>query len=466
MAKKQPQGPSGLMVIDKPAGMSSHDAVSQMRRIAGTRRVGHAGTLDPAATGVLILGINKATKLLTYLVGQDKTYDATIRLGLETLTEDAEGEHTAAHPDAVEALTGLDAEQMHSRILEAVAQLSGDILQVPSAVSAIKINGVRSYARVRSGEQVELAARPVTISEFTVHSINPGFAEYVIEDPENEGEHAATSVPVIDCKVTVSCSSGTYIRAHSRILEAVAQLSGDILQVPSAVSAIKINGVRSYARVRSGEQVELAARPVTISEFTVHSINPGFAEYVIEDPENEGEHAATSVPVIDCKVTVSCSSGTYIRALARDLGKILGTGGHLTALRRTRVGAVVLEDAADLAQLKQRREESEAPLEDLPLLPLEEAARRIFGARELSAAEASDISYGRRISPSGDGSVVKRSVHASADESGAVQHASVEGIVAGFAPDGTLVALLENKKQRGKVLAAPVLVFEANRSFN
>ena len=346
MAKKQPQGPSGLMVIDKPAGMSSHDAVSQMRRIAGTRRVGHAGTLDPAATGVLILGINKATKLLTYLVGQDKTYDATIRLGIETLTEDAEGEHTAAHPDAVEALTGLDAEQMRARILEAVAQLSGDILQVPSAVSAIKINGVRSYARVRSGEQVELAARPVTISEFTVHSINPGFAEYVIEDPENEGEHTATSVPVIDCKVTVSCSSGT-----------------------------------------------------------------------------------------------------YIRALARDLGKILGTGGHLTALRRTRVGAVVLEDAADLAQLKQRREESEAP-------------------RELSAAEASDISYGRRISPSGDGSVVKRSVHASADESGAVQHASVEGIVAGFAPDGTLVALLENKKQRGKVQAAPVLVFEANRSFN
>ncbi|WP_303983253.1 tRNA pseudouridine(55) synthase TruB [Rothia mucilaginosa] len=365
MAKKQPQGPSGLMVIDKPAGMSSHDAVSQMRRIAGTRRVGHAGTLDPAATGVLILGINKATKLLTYLVGQDKTYDATIRLGIETLTEDAEGEHNAAHPDAVEALTGLDAEQMRARILEAVAQLSGDILQVPSAVSAIKINGVRSYARVRSGEQVELAARPVTISEFTVHSVTPGFAEYVIEDPENEGEHAATSVPVIDCEVTVSCSSGT-----------------------------------------------------------------------------------------------------YIRALARDLGKILGTGGHLTALRRTRVGAVVLEDAADLALLKQRREESEAPLEDLPLLPLEEAARRIFGARELSAAEASDISYGRRISPSGDGSVVKRSVHASADESGAVQHASVEGIVAGFAPDGTLVALLENKKQRGKVLAAPVLVFEANRSFN
>ena len=363
MAKKQPQGPSGLMVIDKPAGMSSHDVVSRMRRITGTRRVGHAGTLDPAATGVLILGVNKATKLLTYLVGQDKTYDATIRLGIETLTEDAEGEHTAAHPEAVEALTAVGPEQMRARILEAVAGLRGDIMQVPSAVSAIKINGVRSYARVRGGEEVELPARPVTISEFTVHSVTAGFAEYVVDDPE-------------------------------------------------------------------------------------------------------GEHMATSVPVVDCEVTVSCSSGTYIRALARDLGKALGTGGHLTALRRTRVGAVRLQDAADLAELTARREASEGPLEDLPLLPLEEAARRIFGARELSAAEASDISYGRRIAPSGDGTVVKRSAHASADEQGAIQHASVEGIVAGFAPDGTLVALLENKMQRGKVQAAPVLVFEANRSFD
>lgn len=363
MAKKQPQGPSGLMVIDKPAGMSSHDVVSRMRRITGTRRIGHAGTLDPAATGVLILGVNKATKLLTYLVGQDKTYDATIRLGIETLTEDAEGEHIAAHPEAVEALTAVGPEQMRARILEAVAGLRGDIMQVPSAVSAIKINGVRSYARVRGGEEVELPARPVTISEFTVHSVTAGFAEYVVEDPE-------------------------------------------------------------------------------------------------------GEHMATSVPVVDCEVTVSCSSGTYIRALARDLGKALGTGGHLTALRRTRVGAVRLQDAADLAELTARREASEGPLEDLPLLSLEEAARRIFGARELSAAEASDISYGRRIAPSGDGTVVKRSAHASADDQGAIQHASVEGIVAGFAPDGTLVALLENKMQRGKVQAAPVLVFEANRSFD
>lgn len=367
MAKKQPQGPSGLLVIDKPAGMSSHDAVSQMRRIAGTRRVGHAGTLDPAATGVLILGLNKATKLLTYLVGQDKTYEATIRLGIETLTEDAEGEHTAAHPRAVQALLG---------------------------------------------EGLQLA----------------------------EG-------------------------ARERIGEAVRALTGEIMQVPSAVSAIKVNGVRSYARVRGGEEVELPARPVTIHEFSVHSVTPGLAEYVSDSPEDAGEKTVITVPVIDCEVTVSCSSGTYIRALARDMGRALGTGGHLTSLRRTRVGGVTLQDVADLAELKARREASEAPLMDLPLLPLEEAARRIFGTRELSATEASDISYGRRIAPGGDGTVLKRAVHATADESGAVQHVSTEGITAAFAPDGTLVALLENKKQRGKVQAAPVLVFEANRSF-
>ena len=223
--------------------------------------------------------------------------------------------------------------------------------------------------------------------------------------------------------------------------------------------------MRSYARVRGGEEVELPARPVTISEFTVHSVTAGFAEYVVEDLE--GEHMATSVPVVDCEVTVSCSSGTYIRALARDLGKALGTGGHLTAPRPNPRGrAVHLQDAADLAELTARREASEGPLEDLPLLPLEEAARRIFGARELSAPEASDISYGRRIASSGDGTVVKRSAHASPDEQGAIQHASVEGIVAGFAPDGTLVALLENKKRRREGAGRPVLVFEANRSFD
>lgn len=294
MAKKQPQGPSGLMVIDKPAGMSSHDVVSRMRRIAGTRRVGHAGTLDPAATGVLILGVNKATKLLTYLVGQDKTYDATIRLGIETLTEDAEGEHTAAHPEAVEALTAMGPEQMRARILEAVAGLRGDIMQVPSAVSAIKINGVRSYARVRGGEEVELPARPVTISEFTVHSVTAGFAEYVVEDLE-------------------------------------------------------------------------------------------------------GEHMATSVPVVDCEVTVSCSSGTYIRALARDLGKALGTGGHLTALRRTRVGAVHLQDAADLAELTARREASEGPSRTCPCYPWKRPPAVFSGPASL-------VQPRRAISPTGGAS--------------------------------------------------------------
>ena len=216
MAKTKGDGPSGLVVIDKPEGITSHDVVSKLRWIAGTRRVGHAGTLDPAATGVLILGLNKATKLLTYLVGQDKTYQATIQLGISTETDDAQGRQTGTCPEAVEALT-------EQRILEAVASLTGDIMQVPSAVSAIKVNGVRSYTRVRSGEQVELAARPVRVNEFTVHSIQRTMTSWCVLVSQQElaeagidaaGTHgelsdpttAITSVPVINCEVTVSCA--------------------------------------------------------------------------------------------------------------------------------------------------------------------------------------------------------------------------------------------------------------------
>ena len=200
MAKTKGDGPSGLVV-------TSHDVVSKLRWIAGTRRVGHAGTLDPAATGVLILGLNKATKLLTYLVGQDKTYQATIQLGISTETDDAQGRQTGTCPEAVEALT-------EQRILEAVASLTGDIMQVPSAVSAIKVNGVRSYTRVRGGEQVELAARPVRVNEFTVHSIQRTMTSWCVLVSQQElaeagidvaGTHgelsdpttAITSVPVI-----------------------------------------------------------------------------------------------------------------------------------------------------------------------------------------------------------------------------------------------------------------------------
>ena len=215
---------AGLLVVDKPSGWTSHDVVGRVRRLAGTRRVGHAGTLDPMATGVLILGVERATKLLGYLALHDKAYDATIRLGVTTVTDDAEG----------------------------------DVLETVDA------------------------------SEVSDDAIRSG----------------------------------------------VAALTGDILQSPSAVSAIKVDGKRSYARVRAGESVELPPRPVTVSRFDVRAIR------------REGS-------VLDIDVTVECTTGTYVRALARDLGAGLGVGGHLTALRRTRVGAFTLPEARTLEQLEQ-----------------------------------------------------------------------------------------------------------------
>lgn len=288
---------SGLIIVDKPQGWTSHDVVGRMRRLAGTRKVGHAGTLDPMATGVLVVGINRATRLLTYIVGTSKTYTATIRLGQSTVTDDAEGE----------------------------------VLN-------------------------ETIAAAVTEQEI----------------------HAA-----------------------------VAALTGEIQQVPSSVSAIKVNGERSYARVRAGNEVKLAARPVTVSRFDIHHVRR----------ERGGK-------LLDVDVTVECSSGTYIRALARDLGNALGVGGHLTALRRTQVGPYSIEAAATLEELAV----------ELQMLELDDAARALFPARELNDAEAADLSHGRRISAGQD-----------------------PAPVAAFAPDGTLVALLENKGET----ARPLLVFAA-----
>jgi tRNA pseudouridine55 synthase len=222
----EPSGPiSGLAILDKPAGWTSHQVVGRVRRLAGTRKVGHAGTLDPMATGVLVVGIEKATRLLGYLTLSDKVYEATIRLGIGTITDDAEGEvvTTAGAPDLGEA-----------DIEAAMARLRGDIHQVPAAVSAIKINGVRSYRRVRAGQPVELSERPVTIRKF-----------------------------------------------------------------------------------------ELLGR---------------------RELEVDG------VGCVDLRVIVECSSGTYIRALARDLGAALGVGGHLAALRRTRVGTFTLGQAQTLGE--------------------------------------------------------------------------------------------------------------------
>lgn len=295
----------GLLVVDKPSDWTSHDVVARARRLCATRKVGHAGTLDPMATGVLVLGVGRATKLLTFLVGCDKDYDATVRLGQGTLTDDAEGEVTSA----------------------------------------------------------------------------PGAAD-VTEDA---------------------------------VAAAVAALTGDIEQVPSAVSAIKVKGERSYHRARAGEAVELPARPVTVSRFDIRDLRRG---------------DVGGVGIVDVDVTVTVSSGTYVRALARDLGTAVGSAGHLTALRRTRVGGFTLDTATPLAELEARQGEP------IPVVPLADAARAAFVARELTADEARTIGYGQRL-PSA--------------EPGRTEP------VAAFAPDGSLVAMLDESRAtaRSHVVFAP-----------
>jgi tRNA pseudouridine55 synthase len=271
--------PTGLIVVDKASGMTSHDVVARVRRLAHTRRVGHGGTLDPMATGVLIIGVGRATRLLTYVIGSGKSYRATIRLGQSTVTDDAEGELTSQAPvDQV-----IDAD-----IRAGLTRLTGKIMQVPSAVSAIKIKGVRSYARVRAGEEVELAAREVTVSRLDVLGIR--------RDP----------------------ASG-----------------------PALGSDIQRGG--------------------------------------------DGDLSAGS-GTIDVDVDVDCSSGTYIRALARDLGAGLGVGGHLIALRRTAVGGFGLDEAVTLDELAERA--------DPVTLTVAEAAGRFFPRREATPDEARVLGHG------------------------------------------------------------------------
>jgi tRNA pseudouridine55 synthase len=260
----QPRDASGLVVVDKPKGWTSHQVVARCRRLYGTRRVGHAGTLDPMATGVLLVGVGRATRLLGHLAGHDKTYVATIRLGEATTTDDAEGESVSAAGAA--AIT-------EEQVRGAVGRFVGPISQVPSSVSAIKVDGKRAYARVRAGEQVELAARQVTVSRFAITGIE--------------------TVP------------GT---------------------------------------------------PV----------------------------------MLDVDAEIDCSSGTYIRALARDLGALLGVGGHLTALRRTRIGAFDISMAAlDGGALEAG--------EPVPLLGLGDVARRAFPVLEVGRDAAEDVRHGRSL---------------------------------------------------------------------
>ena len=283
---------SGLVIVDKPAEWTSHDVVGKVRRLARTRRVGHAGTLDPMATGVLVVGVGKATRLLGHLALTEKEYRATIRLGVSTNTDDAEGEVTATASAAGVADAALEA---------GVAALTGPIRQVPPQVSAIKVNGRRAYKMARKGEQVELEARPVTVHAFTVTDVR-----------------------------------------------------------------------------RDGD-------------------------------------------VVDVDATVVCSSGTYIRSLARDLGAALGTGGHLTYLRRTRVGPYDLRMARTIERLSEK----------LEILPMAEAVAEAFPRREVDAEGARRVMHGGRLPAVGLG----------------------PGPVGVFAPDGTLLALVEEKGGAAKPLA-------------
>ncbi|HEY1134662.1 MAG TPA: tRNA pseudouridine(55) synthase TruB [Nocardioides sp.] len=287
----------GLVVVDKPAGLTSHGVVARVRRLAGTRKVGHAGTLDPMATGVLVVGVGRATRLLGHLMLTEKGYAATLRLGVATTTDDAEGETTATADAA--AVRAID----ESAVRDVLAGFVGEIDQVPTAVSAIKVDGKRAYQRVRDGEEVELAARRVTVHELVVSDVR-------------------------------------------RVVE------GDL-------------------------------------------------------------------ETIDVDVTLRCSSGTYVRAIARDAGAVLGIGGHLTALRRTAVGPYSLDVARTLEQLE----------ESYDALPVASAARAAFPALDLDPRQAGAVRVGRALD------------------------VPLDGLTALFDPDGEFLALYEPRDGAARAVA-------------
>jgi tRNA pseudouridine55 synthase len=337
--------PSGLVVVDKPAGLTSHDVVARIRRIAGTRKVGHAGTLDPMATGVLVVGLEKATRLLGYLSLTEKEYRATIRLGESTSTDDAEGEIIATSPREVR----------EDELRAAIENLTGEIMQVPPKVSAIKVGGQRAYKLTRAGAAPELAARPVTVHEFAVTAIR-------------------------------------YVAGTSDTAASVSELRGRLAaEAPEGL-------------FRPGEAV------------TAGGVAGG------------GPGGFTPRVYTDVDATIRCSSGTYIRSLARDLGTALGTGGHLTALRRTKVGRYGEAEARSLDSLSER----------LEVQPLGDAAAAAFPRRDLSSDEAKVLAHGGRLAA--------ERIQGKQDD---------EGPVAAFAPDGTLIALISEDACR----ARPLVVF-------
>lgn len=313
LPRAQHPAPSGVLVIDKPAGMTSHDVVAALRRLCGTRKVGHAGTLDPMATGVLVVGIGAGTRLLTYLSGSDKDYRATFTLGIGSDTEDCTGTVTSA-PGFSGTTAQLDA---------ALSSLQGDISQVPSAYSAKKIAGQRAYDLVRAGQQVVLEAVPIHIARL-----------------ERSGELRWRQVPV-----------GGVALGGSALTDGTAALGGSAL----ADGAAQFDG----------------AEPV------------------------EAQEAA--VPVADVDVGVSCSSGTYVRAIARDTGIALGSAALMSALRRTRVGGFRQEEAVSIAELAQLVRGGAQP----PVIPLAQVAARALPTVQIAAAEAESARHGQFLEARG-----------------------------------------------------------------
>lgn len=317
-APEYPEG-GGILLVDKRSGPTSHDVVGRCRGLLHTRKVGHAGTLDPLATGLLVIAVDRCTKLLGHLALTDKTYVATIRLGVCTDSDDADGSITAvADPGVLTAVTD-------EAITDGIRALTGTIRQRPNAVSAVKVDGRRAYDRHRAGEEFELAAREVTIRRFDI--------------------------------------SGPIVRREGR-------------------------GARGDA-----------------------------------------------VPVIDIPVEVECTTGTYIRALARDLGAALGVGGHLTVLRRTRVGPFSLEGAIDVGGRGEDIDAAAASAAAAAIIPAATAAGLAFVLRVASEPEQRDLSYGRSLTPSG--------------QSGPVAVVDATGKI--------LLALVQDTDERAK----PLVVFAA-----
>jgi tRNA pseudouridine55 synthase len=285
----------GFLLVDKASGMTSHDVVAMARKKLDTKKVGHAGTLDPMATGVLVLGIGIATRLLTYITDGKKAYQGKISLGSATHTDDKEG-------------------------------------------------------------------------------------DVIFTAPENKLQ----------------------LITDSQIKEQLAGFLGNIKQRPSSVSAIKIDGKSAHARVRAGEDVDIPERDITIDEIEIKQIS----------------HLASSIEI---DISVTCSAGTYIRAIARDLGEKLEVGGHLTQLRRTLVSPFTLEQCKDIA--------------DAQLISIAEVIEKLFPIRRLDFSESREILFGRTIDQN-----------------------QQTGVVAALDAQGEFLALLENKAQGSKIIAAPILV--------